>query len=59
MKNDLKVLCKKLNYLYQKVDDYTDDDVETKYLNQEIEKIRLEILKMELDKQLKELEEWK
>lgn len=57
MKNDLKVLCKKLNYLYQKVDDYTDDDVETKYLNQEIEKIRLEILKMELDKQLKELEE--
>ena len=57
MKNDLKVLCKKLNYLYQKVDDYTDDDIESKYLNQEIEKIRLEILKMELDKQLKELEE--
>ena len=57
MKNDLKVLCKKLNYLYQKVDDYTDDDVESKYLNQEIEKIRLDILKMELDKQLKELEE--
>ena len=56
MKNDLKVLCKKLNYLYQKVDDYTDDDIESKYLNQEIEKIRLEILKMELDKQLKELE---
>ena len=57
MKNDLKVLCKKLNYLYQKVDDYTDDDIESKYLNQEIETIRLEILKMELDKQLKELEE--
>ena len=57
MKNDLKVLCKKLNYLYQKVDDYTDDDIESKYLNQEIEKIRLEILKIELDKQLKEFEE--
>ena len=57
MKNDLKVLCKKLNYLYQKVDDYTDDDIESKYLNQEIEKVRLDILKMELDKQLKELEE--
>ena len=57
MKNDLKVLCKKLNYLYQKVDDYTDDDIESKYLNQEIDKIRLDILKMELDKQLKELEE--
>tara|TARA_S200002703_G_C3706376_1_gene216974 strand:- start:376 stop:549 length:174 start_codon:yes stop_codon:yes gene_type:complete len=57
MKNDLKVLCKKLNYLYQKVDDYTDNDVETKYLNQEISKTRLEILKMELDKELKELGE--
>ena len=57
MKIDLKVLCKKLNYLYQKVDDYTDDDIESKYLNQEIEKIRLDILKMELDKQLKEFEE--
>ena len=57
MKNDPKALCKKLNYLYQKVDDYTDDDIESKYLNQEIEKIRLDILKMELDKQLKELEE--
>jgi len=57
MKKDLKVLCKKLNYLYQKIDDYTDDDIESKYLNQEIEKIRLDILKMELDKQLKEFEE--
>ena len=33
--------------------------IETEYLNlnQEIRKTRLEILKMELDKQLKELEE--
>ena len=55
MRNDLKVLCKKLNYLYQKTDEYTEEGIETRFVNEEIKKIRIKILEMELDKQLKEI----
>lgn len=57
MSNGLQVLCAKLNFLYQKLEDFIDDDIETEYLNKEIKTIRLEILQMEISKKFKELEE--
>jgi len=57
MSNELQVLCKKLNFLYQKLDDFIDEDVEKEYLNNEIKTIRLEILQIEISKTFKELEE--
>ena len=57
MSNELQVLCAKLNFLYQKLEDYIDDDIETEHLNNEIKNIRLEILQMEIKKRFKELEE--
>jgi hypothetical protein len=57
MSDGLQVLCKKLNFLYQKLDDFIDEDVEKEYLNNEIKTIRLEILQMEISKRFKELEE--
>lgn len=57
MSNELQVLCAKLNFLYQKLEDYIDDDIETEHLNNEIKNIRLEILQMEINKRFKELEE--
>lgn len=57
MSNELQVLCAKLNFLYQKLEDFIDDDIETEHLNNEIKNIRLEILKMEISKRFKELEE--
>ena len=57
MNNGLQVLCAKLNFLYQKLEDFIDDDIEKEYLNNEIKTIRLEILQMEISKRFKELEE--
>ena len=57
MSDGLQVLCKKLNFLYQKLDDFIDEDVEKEYLNNEIKTIRLEILQIEISKVFKELEE--
>ena len=57
MSNELQVLCAKLNFLYQKLEDFIDDDIETEHLNNEIKNIRLEILQMEISKRFKELEE--
>ena len=57
MSDGLQVLCKKLNFLYQKLDDFIDEDVEKEYLNNEIKTIRLEILQIEISKTFKELEE--
>ena len=57
MNDGLQVLCKKLNFLYQKLDDFIDEDVEKEYLNNEIKTIRLEILQIEISKAFKELEE--
>ena len=59
MSNELQVLCAKLNFLYQKLEDFIDDDIETEHLNNEIKNIRLEILQMEISKRFKELEEWR
>ena len=52
MSNGLQVLCAKLNFLYQKLEDFIDDDIETEYLNNEIKTIRLEILQMEISSRL-------
>jgi len=57
MSNELQVLCAKLNFLYQKLEDYIDDDIEAEHLNNEIKTIRLKILQMEISKRFKELEE--
>ena len=50
-KNEIRILCEKIKYLGELIDDLmedTEDEIQKKYLQGEIEKHRLELLKIEV-----------
>ena len=58
-KNEIRILCEKIKYLGESIDDLmedTEDEIQKKYLQGEIEKHRLELLKIEVQEQYQVIE---
>ena len=58
-KNEIRILCEKIKYLGELIDDLmedTEDEIQKKYLQGEIEKHRLELLKIEVQEQYQVIE---
>ena len=58
-KNEIRILCKKIKYLGELIDDLmedTDEEIQKKYLQGEIEKHRLDLLKIEVQEEYQEIE---
>ena len=60
-KNEIRILCEKIKYLGELIDDLmededTEDEIQKKYLQGEIEKHRLELLKIEVQEQYQAIE---
>ena len=58
-KNQIRILCEKIKYLGELIDDLmedTEDEIQKKYLQGEIEKHRLELLKIEVQEQYQVIE---
>ncbi len=58
-KNEIRILCEKIKYLGELIDDLmedTEDKIQKKYLQGEIEKHRLELLKIEVQEQYQVIE---
>ena len=58
-KNEIRTLCEKIKYLGELIDDLmedTEDEIQKKYLQGEIEKHRLELLKIEVQEQYQVIE---
>ena len=58
-KNEIRILCEKIKYLGELIDDLmedTEDETQKKYLQGEIEKHRLELLKIEVQEQYQVIE---
>ncbi len=58
-KNEIRILCEKIKYLGELIDDLmedTEDEIQKKYLQGEIEKHRLELLKIEVQGQYQVIE---
>ena len=58
MNNQMEVLVKKIDYLYQKIEDIIDERSEKQmdYLLSEIDKHRTSLLELEIQDQYKEIE---
>ena len=58
-KNQIRILCEKIKYLGELIDDLmedTENEIQKKYLQGEIEKHRLELLKIEVQEQYQVIE---
>ena len=58
-KNEIRILCEKIKYLGELIDDLmedAEDEIQKKYLQGEIEKHRLELLKIEVQEQYQVIE---
>ena len=58
-KNEIRILCEKIKYPGELIDDLmedTEDEIQKKYLQGEIEKHRLELLKIEVQEQYQVIE---
>ena len=58
-KNEIRILCEKIKYLGELIDDLmedTEDEIQKKYLQGEIENYRLELLKIEVQEQYQVIE---
>ena len=58
-KNEIRILCEKIKYLGELIDDLmedTEDEIQKKYLQGEIEKHRLELLQIEVQEQYQVIE---
>ena len=58
-KNEIRILCEKIKYLGELIDDLmedTDEKIQKKYLQGEIEKHRLDLLKIEVQEQYQVIE---
>ena len=58
-KNEIRILCEKIKYLGELIDDLmedTDEEIQKKYLQGEIEKHRLDLLKIEAQEQCQVIE---
>ena len=58
-KNEIRILCEKIKYLGELIDDLmkdTDEEIQKKYLQGEIEKHRLDLLKIEAKEQYEVIE---
>ena len=58
-KNEIRILCEKIKYLGELIDDLmedTDEEIQKKYLLGEIEKHRLDLLKIEVQEQYQVIE---
>ena len=58
-KNEIRILCEKIKYLGELIDDLmedTEDEIQKMYLQGEIEKYRLELLKIEVQEQYQVIE---
>ena len=58
-KNEIRILCEKIKYLGELIDDLmedTEDEIQKKYLQGEIERYRLELLKIEDQEQYQVIE---
>ena len=58
-KNEIRILCEKIKYLGELIDDLmedTEDEIQKKCLQGEIEKHRLELLKIEAQEQYQLIE---
>ena len=57
--NEIRTLCEKIKYLGELMDDLmedTEDEIQKKYLQGEIKKHRLELLKIEVQEQFQAIE---
>ena len=58
-KNEIRILCEKIKYLGEMINDLmedTEDEIQKKYLQGEMEKHRLELLKIEVQEQYQVIE---
>ena len=58
-KNEIRILCEKIRYLRELIDDLmesTEEKIQKKYLQGEIENHRLELLKIEVQEQYQVIE---
>ena len=58
-KIEIRILCEKIKYLGELIDDLmedTDEEIPKKYLQGEIEKHRLDLLKIEVQEQIQVIE---
>ena len=58
-KNEIRILCEKIKYLGELIDDLmedTEEEIQKKYLQGEIEKHRLDLLKVEVQEQYQVIE---
>ena len=58
-KNEIRILCEKIKYLGELIDDLIEDienEIQKKYLQGEIKKHRLDLLKIEVQEQYQVIE---
>ena len=58
-KNEIRILCEKIKYLGESIDDLMEDageEIQKKYLQGEIEKHRLDLLEIEVQEQCQVIE---
>lgn len=59
LKNEIRILCEKIKYLDELIDDLMEDtekEIQKKYLQGEIKKHRLDLLKIEVQEQYQAIE---
>ena len=58
-RNEIRILCEKIKYIGDLIEDLMDDtegEIQKRYLQSEIEKHRLDLLKMEVQEQYQAIE---
>ena len=58
-RNEIRILCEKITYIGDLIEDLMDDtegEIQKRYLQSEIEKHRLDLLKMEVQEQYQAIE---